>query len=117
MEATTRPFSDHSVTITLSLSDDELLIEHSPSSVWVDDQMTFMAQQILMNLKVDTSINDNMVEAFVDQVLSGLPEEGGCIPLDNVDDFFSVNYPRFRYRFSSFSIPLFVSESKQRYVA
>tara|TARA_A200000159_G_scaffold106585_1_gene99254 strand:- start:11725 stop:12078 length:354 start_codon:yes stop_codon:yes gene_type:complete len=117
MEATTRPFSDHSVTITLSLSDDELLIEHNPESVWVNDQLKSIAQQILLNLKVESSINDEMVETFVDQVLSGLPEEGGCIPLENVEDFFSVNYPRFRYRFSSFNIPFFVFESKQRYVA
>jgi hypothetical protein len=117
MEATTRPFYDQSVTLTLSLSDEEFFIEHNPSSSWVDGQLNAIAQQLLFELNAGNPVDNVMVKAFVNQVLNGLPEDGGAIPLDNIDGFFSVNYPQFHYQFINFSSPLFVFESKQRYVA
>ena len=66
---------------------EDIVIDHKLNQEFEEDELLSLSQDLLMLFNVRPLLADEHISSFSQDVLDGIPKEGGAIPLDNIFDW------------------------------
>jgi len=103
MNTSTQHFETLQVVLSMCIEDDEIIINNTSASHLCNAALIEIAALVLNRFNITQLCQPELFQRFVDDVLQGLPVEGGIIPLDNVLDWIELLSPRATPDFANYS--------------
>lgn len=99
MNAINQSHLSQEITLSISIENDEVLIVNASEIQLCNQALLRIAFVMLTKFKQQQPLECLVLQSFVDEVLKGIPLEGGAVPLENVVEWIelqsTVTRPRF----------------------